>query len=82
MRWWQIDPSSYMILLMEKMGLVYDVVRISEERKTKRRKGGVGTTEGDVLPGLWVSPEADAAVNALTSAVEKVTQVTSATPLA
>jgi stearoyl-CoA desaturase (delta-9 desaturase) len=82
MHWWQIDPSSYIILLMEKMGLVYDVVRISEDRKEKRRKGGIGTTEGDVLPGLWVSPEADAAVNAVTSAVEAVTQVTSATPLA
>ncbi len=82
MRWWQIDPSSYIILLMEKMGLIYDVIRISEDRKVKRRKGGVGTTEGDVLPGLWVSPDADAAVNAVTSAVEAVTQVTSATPLA
>jgi len=59
MRWWQVDPSAYLIRIMEKLGWVYDVVRISPERLAKRRVGGVGTTEGDVLPGLWVTPTED-----------------------
>ena len=82
MRWWQIDPSSYLIWTMEKLGLAREVVRISPERLAKRRVQGVGTTEGDLLPGLELTPEAASAVNKVTSVVETVTQVTSATPLA
>ena len=59
MRWGQIDPSAYLIRIMEKLGWVYDVVRISPERLAKRRVQGVSTTEGDVLPGLWVTPTED-----------------------
>ena len=82
MRWWQIDPSAWLIWTMEKLGLAREVVRISEDRKAKRRKHGVGTTEGDLLPGLELTPQAASAVNSVTSVVEAVTQVTSATPLA
>ncbi|MFZ4115968.1 MAG: acyl-CoA desaturase [Chthoniobacterales bacterium] len=82
MHWWQIDPSSYVIFLLEKLGLVYDVVRISEERRAKRRKSGVGTTEGDVLPGLWVAPEAATVVATATTVAGAVAQVASNSPSA
>ena len=82
MRWWQIDPSAYLIALMEKLGIAREVVRIAPERLAKRRKQGVGTTEGDLLPGLHLTPEAASTVDAVTSAASAVAQVTSATPLA
>lgn len=59
MKWWQLDPSAWIIRIMEKCGLAKDVVRISEERKAKRRTQGVGTTEGDLLPGLNLTPTAE-----------------------
>jgi stearoyl-CoA desaturase (delta-9 desaturase) len=36
MRRWQLDPSRYVILGMEKLGLVWDVVRISPERQSRK----------------------------------------------
>ena len=36
MRSWQIDPSRYVIRGLEKMGLVWDVVRISPERQARK----------------------------------------------
>lgn len=77
MRWWQIDPSGLIIRAMEKLGLAYDVVRISPERQEKRRKQGVGTTEYDVLPGLLLTPSAASAVAAATSVAGAVAQVAS-----
>lgn len=63
MKWWQIDPSSYLIRIMEKCGLAKEVVRISEDRKANRRTQGVGTTEGDLLPGLKLTPTAASAAD-------------------
>lgn len=54
MKWWQIDPSGMLLRIMEKLGWAHNIVRIAPERLEKRRKGGVGTTEGDLLPGLHV----------------------------
>jgi stearoyl-CoA desaturase (delta-9 desaturase) len=36
MRRWQFDPSRYVIRGMEKLGLVWDVVRISPERQARK----------------------------------------------
>ena len=36
MRRWQLDPSRAVIRLLEKMGLVWDVVRISPERQARK----------------------------------------------
>lgn len=80
MKWWQIDPSAYLIKIMEKCGLVRDVVRISQERQEKRRKHGVGTTEGDLLPGLFIKPETASAVATATTVVSAVAQVVSNSP--
>jgi stearoyl-CoA desaturase (delta-9 desaturase) len=33
MRWFELDPSAWVIRLMEKVGLVWDVVRISPEKE-------------------------------------------------
>jgi stearoyl-CoA desaturase (delta-9 desaturase) len=33
LRWWQLDPSGWLILAMERMGLVWDVIRITPERE-------------------------------------------------
>jgi stearoyl-CoA desaturase (delta-9 desaturase) len=69
MKWWQIDPSAWVISTLERYGLVKDVVRISPERQEKRRKQGVGTTEGDLLPGLHIAPAAASMAAAAAGAV-------------
>ena len=56
MHWWQIDPSAWVIGGLEKLGLSKNVVRISEERRAKRRVVADAAEERDVLPGL-VLPE-------------------------
>ncbi|MGP8240210.1 MAG: acyl-CoA desaturase [Solirubrobacteraceae bacterium] len=33
LRWWQLDPSGWLIWALERMGLVWDVVRIAPERQ-------------------------------------------------
>jgi stearoyl-CoA desaturase (Delta-9 desaturase) len=33
LRWWQLDPSAWLIAAMERTGLVWDVVHISPERQ-------------------------------------------------
>jgi len=33
LRWWQLDPSAWVIAGLERVGLVWDVVRISPERE-------------------------------------------------
>jgi stearoyl-CoA desaturase (delta-9 desaturase) len=39
MRRWQFDPSRYLIRGMEKLGLVWDVVRITPERQARKAFG-------------------------------------------
>jgi stearoyl-CoA desaturase (delta-9 desaturase) len=80
MKWWQIDPSAYVIRLLEKCGLAHDVVRISSERLEKRRRHGVGSTEGDLLPGLLLTPEHATAMAAATTVASAVAQVASNNP--
>jgi stearoyl-CoA desaturase (delta-9 desaturase) len=33
LRWWQLDPSAWLIAVLERVGLVRDVVRVSAERQ-------------------------------------------------
>jgi stearoyl-CoA desaturase (delta-9 desaturase) len=33
LRWWQLDPSAWLIAAMERTGLAWDVVRVSQERE-------------------------------------------------
>jgi stearoyl-CoA desaturase (delta-9 desaturase) len=40
LRWWELDPSGWLILAMAKLKLAWDVVRVSPERERERR--GVG----------------------------------------
>jgi stearoyl-CoA desaturase (Delta-9 desaturase) len=42
LRWWQIDPSGWLIAGMERAGLVWDVVRISRERELAKAVGAPG----------------------------------------
>lgn len=36
LRWWEIDPSAVVIVIMEKIGLIGNVIRISPERLKER----------------------------------------------
>jgi stearoyl-CoA desaturase (Delta-9 desaturase) len=36
LRWWQLDPSAWLIFGLERSGLVWDVVRIAPERELAR----------------------------------------------
>jgi stearoyl-CoA desaturase (Delta-9 desaturase) len=42
MRWWEIDISAAIITLMEKLGLAWNVIRISPERQEQRLAGSGG----------------------------------------
>jgi len=41
LRWWQLDPSAWLISGLERVGLAWDVVRISPERQLTKRAGGI-----------------------------------------
>ena len=44
LRWWQLDPSAWIISGLQRVGLVWDVVRISPERqRAKLEEGRAGT---------------------------------------
>jgi stearoyl-CoA desaturase (Delta-9 desaturase) len=36
LRWWQLDPSAWLIAALERLGLVWDVVRVTPERQLTR----------------------------------------------
>jgi fatty-acid desaturase len=38
LKWWELDPSWFLILGMEKLGLVSNVVRIDPDRQGRRLK--------------------------------------------
>ncbi len=40
LRWWQLDPSAWLITAMERVGLVWDVVRVAPERQLARAASG------------------------------------------
>ncbi len=39
LRWWQLDPSGWLISALERAGLVWDVVRIAPERQLAKSLG-------------------------------------------
>ncbi len=40
LRWWQLDPSGWLIAALERVGLVWDVIRVSPERQLSRSAPG------------------------------------------
>jgi stearoyl-CoA desaturase (Delta-9 desaturase) len=56
MHWWQIDPSAWVIAILERMGIIKSVVRISEERLAVRRIQHDHDEERNVLPGVVLPP--------------------------
>jgi stearoyl-CoA desaturase (delta-9 desaturase) len=40
LRWYELDPSGWVILAMQRLGLVWDVVRVSPERAASRVRTG------------------------------------------
>jgi stearoyl-CoA desaturase (Delta-9 desaturase) len=55
MRWWEIDISAAIITLMEKLGLAWNVIRISPERQEQRLAG----SGGGAAPRRRLAVEAD-----------------------
>lgn len=39
LRWWEIDPSAMLIALMKRLGLAWDVVKITPERQAQKLAG-------------------------------------------
>jgi stearoyl-CoA desaturase (delta-9 desaturase) len=37
LRWWELDPTAWVIVGLERLGLAHDVVRITPERQRERR---------------------------------------------
>ena len=48
MRWWEIDISAAIITLMEKLGLAWNVIRISPERQQQRLAGAAAPRRGEL----------------------------------
>ncbi len=42
LRWWELDPSGWLILGMAKVRLAWDVVRVTPEREREARPGAPG----------------------------------------
>jgi stearoyl-CoA desaturase (delta-9 desaturase) len=40
LRWWQLDPSAWLISGMERSGLIWDVVRVTPERQRSKMPAG------------------------------------------
>ena len=40
LRWWELDPSGWLILGMAKVGLAWDVVRVTPEREREKLSAG------------------------------------------
>jgi stearoyl-CoA desaturase (delta-9 desaturase) len=40
LRWWQLDPSGWLIAALERAGLVWDVVRITPQRESAKLAAG------------------------------------------
>jgi stearoyl-CoA desaturase (Delta-9 desaturase) len=84
MHWWQIDPSAYLIAVLEKAGLLRNVVRIAPERLAKRRIEADVSEERDVLPGVVLPgvlvEHGTAMAAAATTVAEVVTRAASQQP--
>jgi stearoyl-CoA desaturase (Delta-9 desaturase) len=48
MRWWEIDISAAIITGMEKLGLAWNVIRISPERQQQRLAGGAAPRRAEL----------------------------------
>ncbi len=44
LRWWQLDPSAWLISGLERLGLAWDVIGVSHERELAKIAGGGGTS--------------------------------------
>jgi stearoyl-CoA desaturase (delta-9 desaturase) len=42
MRWWEVDPSGWVIRALRRLGLAWNVVRITPERQQQRLAGAAG----------------------------------------
>jgi stearoyl-CoA desaturase (delta-9 desaturase) len=42
LRWWELDPSGWLILAMARVRLAWDVVRVTPEREREKLAGGGG----------------------------------------
>jgi stearoyl-CoA desaturase (delta-9 desaturase) len=51
LRWWEVDPSALVIRLLERAGLVWDVVRVSPERQQERESRRVAPRPQPAEPG-------------------------------
>jgi stearoyl-CoA desaturase (Delta-9 desaturase) len=47
LRWWELDPSGWLILAMAKLGLAWDVVRVSVESQRATITGSVASSALD-----------------------------------
>src|SRR5271167_614920 len=46
LRWYEFDPSGWLILALARVGLAWDVVRVSPERAQEKLAGAAGAGEG------------------------------------
>jgi stearoyl-CoA desaturase (delta-9 desaturase) len=84
LRWYELDPSGWLILAMARVGLARDVVRVTPEREREKLLGAVaGAGSGapasavrDAPAGLDIPEDADTAVNVTAAATNAGATVT------
>lgn len=54
LRWWELDPSGWLILGMAKVRLAWDVVRVTPEKQRQKLPQAVGRPSGSGRPAIDV----------------------------
>jgi stearoyl-CoA desaturase (delta-9 desaturase) len=58
MRWWELDPAAWLLKLMERLGLAWDINRVSRQRQADRVAEGSRAQDPVIDMGRRVMPAA------------------------
>ncbi|MHB1808955.1 MAG: hypothetical protein ACYCU0_06630, partial [Solirubrobacteraceae bacterium] len=64
LRWWELDPSGWLILAMAKVGLAWDVVRVTTDKQRERLVGAAAQTRVAAQSAAQSATQAAAAAHA------------------
>ncbi|MHB1809110.1 MAG: acyl-CoA desaturase [Solirubrobacteraceae bacterium] len=64
LRWWELDPSGWLILAMAKVGLAWDVVRVTADKQRERLAGAAAQAHVTAQSAAQSATQAAAAARA------------------
>jgi stearoyl-CoA desaturase (delta-9 desaturase) len=62
MRWWELDPSGWLILAMARVGLAWDVVRVSADKQRERLASAAAEAQAQAQSAAQAAVAAPASV--------------------